>query len=175
MTFEIFDLIVKVLILIVITLIPFFELRASIPLGILSSGVTLAGVHFQAFNLPWITVFLICVITNIFLGPIIYIFLNKTFHYLEKFTLFRKYYERKVEKVQKKIHRSVKKYGVFGIALFIAVPLPGSGSYSGALISYILGLKYKDFIVANTVGVIIAGAIVTLITLTGVSLFNLLF
>lgn len=164
----------KILILILITLLPLFELRASIPLGILSGEVHLLGMNIQGFGFPWFSVFLICVIANIILGPLIYIFLNKFVHHLLKIRLFEKYYEKKVEKTQRKINKYVEKYGIFGVALFIAVPLPGSGSYTGALGSYLLGLNYKDFVIANTIGVILAGISVTIITLTGIGIFNLL-
>lgn len=167
-------MILQILALVLITFLPFFELRASIPLGILSGQVTLLGMTFQGFGLPWISVFLICVITNIILGPLVYIFLDKFVHYFFRFRFFKRYYEKKVEKTQRKIHTYVEKYGIFGVALFIAVPLPGSGSYTGALGSYLLGLRYRDFVIANTIGVIIAGIAVTIITLTGIEIFRLL-
>ena len=57
--------------------------------------------------------------------------------------------------------------------MFIGIPLPGSGVYSGALGSYLIGLKYKKFIIANIVGVVIAGIIVTLVVLSGNGIFSL--
>jgi len=67
----------------------------------------------------------------------------------------------------------VDKYGEWGIALFIGIPLPGSGSYSGALAAYVLGLSYKKFIIANLLGVLIAGIAVLIVSLTGSSLFSI--
>ena len=69
----------------------------------------------------------------------------------------------------------MQKYGPIGVALFIAVPLPGTGSYAAALGSYVLGLDKKKFAWANLIGVTIAGILVTLITLTGKGLFELIF
>lgn len=155
----------KILILILVTFIPFLELRASIPLGILTNQVKFFG--FQGFGLPWTLVFLVCVLTNIVLGPLVYLFLDKCVHYLLKFKLFRKPYNKIVGRTQRRIEPYVKKYGLLGIALFIGIPLPGSGSYTGALGAYLLGVGYKKFIIANIIGVLIAGISITLITLTG--------
>jgi len=166
-------MIYKILILILVTLIPTLELRASIPLGILGGKIKIFNLVLQGFGLNWMLVFLVCVIANIILGPLVYLFLDKFVHYFLRFKLFDNYYKKKVEKTQRKIKPYVEKYGLFGIALFIGIPLPGSGSYTGALGAYLLGLDYKKFIIANTLGVLIAGIIVTIVTLTGISLFNL--
>ena len=163
----------KILILILVTLIPTLELRASIPLGIIGGEVMIFNTTLQGFGFNWPLVFLVCVLTNIILGPLVFIILNKFIHYFLRFNLFAKYYHKKVEKTQKKIEPYVEKYGLFGIALFIGIPLPGSGSYTGALGAYLLGLDLKKFILANTIGVIIAGIIVTVATLTGIKIFNL--
>lgn len=163
----------KILILILVTLIPTLELRASIPLGILGGKIEFFNLTLQGFGLNWVLVFLVCVITNIILGPLVYIFLNKFVNHFLKFKLFNRYYHKKVEKTQKKIKPYVERYGLLGIALFIGVPIPGSGSYTGAFGAYLLGLDYKKFIIANTIGVIIAGIIVTIVTLISIGLFSL--
>jgi uncharacterized membrane protein len=150
-----------ILVLILLTLLPFLELRASIPYGIFST------------DLHWSTVFLICVLTNIILGPIIYLFLDKVIHIFLRINFIKKLYHKIIEKPRRKVHAAVERYGTLGIALFIGVPLPGSGSYSGALGSYLLNLGYKRFITANTLGVIIAGIAVLLISLTGSSALHI--
>jgi len=134
---------------------PFLELRASIPYGVLST------------DMNWILVFFICVLANIILAPIVYFLLDKTVHLFFFIKPFKKVYDYYIIKTQKKIHKYVEKYGELGVALFIAVPLPGSGVYSGALAAYIIGMSYKDFIKAAVIGVLIAGVIVTAISLTG--------
>jgi uncharacterized membrane protein len=62
-----------------------------------------------------------------------------------------------------------------GVAIFIGIPLPGTGVYAAALGSNLIGLSYKKFIIADIIGVLIAGIIVTIITLSGRGLFTLLF
>ncbi|MBW2999189.1 small multi-drug export protein [Candidatus Woesearchaeota archaeon] len=149
----------EILLLVLLTLLPLLELRASIPYGIFST------------DLHWMTVFLVCVVTNIILGPIIYFFLDKIVHVFLKIRVLDKLYRKYVTRTQRRIHKYVEKYGELGVALFIGIPLPGSGSYSGALGSYIIGLGYRKFIIANIIGVLIAGVIVTIISLTSNNMF----
>jgi uncharacterized membrane protein len=151
----------NILLVIAITFLPFLELRASIPYGIL-----ILGMH-------WLPVFIIAVITNIILGPIVYFFIDKILHIFLRIRFIDKIYQKYVEKTQKKIHAYVEKYGEAAVAIFIGIPLPGSGSYSGALAAYLIGLGYKKFIIANIIGVLIAGIIVTAIVLTGSTAFSL--
>ncbi len=151
-----------ILILILITLIPTLELRASIPYGILR-----ADVH-------WGTVVLVCVVTNIVLGPLVYLFLDKAMALLLRFEWLKGIYQGTVTRTQRRIQKSVDRYGEVGVALFIGIPLPGTGSYSGALGAYLLGLGYRRFIIANIIGVLMAGAIVTAAVLSGVEAFRML-
>jgi uncharacterized membrane protein len=72
-----------------------------------------------------------------------------------------------VEKTRKKIHAGVEKYGEYFLIIFIGIPLPGSGVYSGALGAYLLGMSFRKFIIANIFGVLIAAAAVTIAVLSG--------
>jgi len=109
---------------------------------------------------------------NILLGPIVYILLNNFVHIVIKINFFNKIYEKFVIRTQHKIENKVEKYGELGLALFIGVPLPGSGVYTGALAAFILGLNFKKFLIATVIGVFIAGILVTIATLTGVGIFE---
>lgn len=165
----------KIIILILVTLLPFIELRLSIPLGILKGKVDLPyGITLQGFGMHWALVFVICVATNAILGPVIYLILDKIIHIFLKVKIIDKFYQRMIERTQRKIHPYVEKWGWMGLALFIGLPIPGSGSYSGALGGYLLGIGYKKFIITNLIGVIIAGILVTIITLTGQGIFSLI-
>jgi len=151
-----------VIVLILITLIPTLELRASIPYGILRA------------DMGWSAVFIVCTVTNIVLGPLVYLFLDKAVGLLLRFERIDRLYRRTVARTQRRIQRSVDRYGEMGVALFIGVPLPGTGSYSGALGAYLLGLGYRKFIVANVIGVLMAGTIVTTVVLSGLEAFHVL-
>jgi uncharacterized membrane protein len=142
------------LIIILLTFLPFLELRASIPYAILIA------------RLPWHTAFMIACIANIILALLLYFFLDKMIHWFFFIKPFHRFYIKKVESVQEKAKPAIEKYGILGLALFIGIPLPGSGVYTGALASYLLGMGYKKFLTAASIGVIIAGVAVTIITVT---------
>ena len=145
--------------LILITMLPFLELRASIPYGI------------NILKIAWPTVFIVCVIANMVLGVLVYFMLDKFINFFLRFKIIEIPYKKIVLRTQKKIQKYVDRYGEIGVALFIGVPLPGSGVYTGALGAYILGMKFRKFVIANIIGVLIAGIIVTIIS-TGVLRFT---
>lgn len=138
-----------------ITFIPALELRASIPYGIFAT------------SLSWIEVFWICVVANIVVGVLIYQLLETIIRLLTAIKPMRKLWELYVDRTQRRIKRGVDKYGEWAVMVFIAIPLPGSGVYTGALASFFIGLNFKKFLVANILGVLIAGVLVTLACLTG--------
>jgi uncharacterized membrane protein len=146
--------------LIGITLLPFLELRASIPYGILNT------------DYHWFLVFAICAIANILLAPLVWFFVHYVMHLFLKIKTIENLYHKTLERTQNKIHKSVDKYGEFGLAIFIGIPLPGSGVYSGALAATILGFHFKDYFKASIIGVIIASVIVTLVVLSGSEAFG---
>jgi len=88
-----------ILILILITLIPTLELRASIPYGILRA------------DMNWWAVVLVCLVTNIVLGPLVYLFLDKAMGLLLRFEWVDRIYGRTVARTQRRIRESVDRYG----------------------------------------------------------------
>ncbi|MEE8311876.1 MAG: small multi-drug export protein [Candidatus Binatia bacterium] len=152
-----------VLILGAMTFIPALELRASIPYGL--------GVY-QATLGPAAIVF-VCILANFLLAPVVWIFLDKGIHLLLRIEWINSLYERVVPHARERVHAYVERYGTMGLALFIGVPLPGSGVYSGGLGAYLLGFTFGQYMVASAVGVIIAGAAVTAVSLTGLEAFEL--
>jgi len=140
-----------ILILVALTLVPALELRASIPLGFFSMHDELA----------WPVVFLVCAIANILLGWIVFALLGPAFGILRRWPWFERHIWPRLEKTRHRLHPYVEKYGELGVAVFIGVPLPGSGVYSGALGSYLLGLDRRKFALANVLGVLIAAVAVT--------------
>ena len=71
----------------------------------------------------------------------------------------------KAQKKAAKLEKKMDKWGYVALMLLVAVPLPGTGAYTGALVSWILGLNRKNSLIAIAAGVIIAGLLVLLITL----------
>lgn len=162
--------------LIAITLIPALELRASIPIGIFGIPETIFGIDLIKLGAPinafgpdgamsWPVVVLVCVITNIVLGWTVFEILGPAFTFIRKWPWFDRTIWPILERTRHKIHPWVEKYGEMGVALFIGIPLPGSGVYTGAFGAYLLGLDRKKFSFANIIGVLIAGAAVTALCL----------
>ncbi len=142
----------NIVILFGITLIPALELRASIPYGIFN-------------GMSWPVVFLVCVLANILLGFAVFCIMAPCFNILRKWGWFERVIWPRLEKTRHRLHPYVEKYGEMGVAVFIGIPLPGSGVYTGAFGAYLLDLDRRKFAIANVVGVLIAGVAVTAVCL----------
>jgi len=130
----------EILMIIGLSMTPIGELRAGIPYGLINT------------NIHWTQVFLIAILANILIGFIVYFFMDKFVQQFLKYQWFNKLYAKCVESPR---------------ILFIGIPLPGTGAYSGAIGAHLLGLNYKKFIIANCLGVVLAGIIVTTLVMTG--------
>ncbi len=138
-----------------ITLIPALELRASIPVGIFT----------MQDRLSWPIVTGICILVNILLGWFIYLVLGPIFVFIRKWHWFDEKIWPFFERTRHKIHPFIEKYGELGVAVFIGIPLPGSGVYTGAFGAYLLGVDKKKFFIATILGVSIAAIAVTTLCL----------
>jgi uncharacterized membrane protein len=130
-------------------------------------GLELAGIGAPvgAFgpsgSVSWIAVVIICILANIVLGWLVFLVLGPAFTFIRKWGWFERTCWPLLERTRHKIHPYVEKYGELGVAVFIGIPLPGSGVYTGAFGAYLLGLETRKFVVANVIGVLIAAAAVT--------------
>ena len=127
-----------------ITLVPWIELRVSIPYGIIGT------------DLDPIIVFVTAIVVNIILFFPIYFGLKFAHKYLVRW----KFYERTTIRIREKGEPYIKKYGFIGLGIFIGIPLPGSGVYSGTLLAWLVGMGWKKAFAAAIIGVLIAGSIV---------------
>ncbi len=143
--------------LIVTTFIPGLELRASVPVGFFVGDILntlgIAGV---------VTV---CFLANVVVGMIVFEMMGFVERVLRKIDFFEKRIWPHLEKRREKLRPMIEKYGVWGVAVFIGVPLPGTGAYTGAVGAYLLKLDRRKFWLANFVGVAIAALAVTAICL----------
>jgi uncharacterized membrane protein len=142
-----------------LTLLPISELRGAIPYAI-ANGLA-----------PMFTWFY-CVVLNATVGPLVYIFLSTFHRFLIRFNWYEKLFTRFVEKTRHKVENKVSKYGYLGITLFVAIPLPITGAYTGTLGSWILGLEPKKTFLSVLIGVMISGTIVLVITYFGIEAFS---
>jgi uncharacterized membrane protein len=151
----------NILQLALLTFVPLLELRASIPYGIL------------VLKENWMIVYIVCILSNIILGLLVYFVIDYVIRFATRFPALDRLYRYYLVRTQKSIEKYVDRYGELGVAVFIGIPLPMSGVYSGSLAAYIIGLKYKKFILADIIGVLIAGTIVTIVVLSGSSALGL--
>lgn len=145
--------------LFLISMIPLIELRGSIPVG-------------AALGMPWYLVYLISVVGNLLPIPFLILFVRPVFAWLKKTRLFSGlagWLERKLLSKAGK----VTKYEMIGLLLFVAIPLPGTGAWSGAGIAALLDMRLKNALLSIIAGVLIAGVIMTLASYGVVGLIRL--
>lgn len=105
---------------------------------------------------------LICFIGTILPTPFILLFINKIFDWMRN-TRFVKLVDRMEAKGRSKFAQ-IEKYKTFGLLIFVAIPLPGTGAWTGALIAAVLNMRLKRAVPVIFLGVVIAGCIITLLT-----------
>ena len=142
-------------IVLLISMLPFIELRGSIPTGIL------------IFHMDPFTVFIISVIGNLIPVPFILILFEKIEIWLRKYDFWAKLMDRIFEKTRKRASKKVEEYEALALISFVAIPLPGTGAWTGALIAYLFGLDLKKSFFYIVIGVLIAGIAVTLLSTGG--------
>lgn len=147
---------------IILSILPFIELRGGIPLSI-ASGLN----PFDAFFL--------CTITNILIIIPIFLFLDFLHSRLLIFRWYSYLSDKIIERARKKamkVQSDMKTFGFIALAIFVAIPLPMTGAWTGTLIAWLLGLKRIKSVIAIASGVIIAGILVTLISVGLINGFN---
>jgi len=140
---------------IILSLLPISELRGGIPVAVYG-GVNI----FVAY--------IVCVIANILIIPIVFLFLEFIHHRLEWFTWYKRVFDRFLERTRKKVHKRVEKYGYFGLFLFTAIPLPITGAYTATVGAWFLGMKRCKSVAAIACGVLVSGLIVSTIVVLGI-------
>lgn len=148
------DILLDIFWLGLLTAIPALELRFSIPIGILAMT-----------HLPWPFVVVVCTVANIILGIGVFEILAPILRIMRKFKFFENHIWPHVVKRQERLRPVIEKRGPWGLAIFIGIPLPGTGAVTGALGAFCFGFKRSAFYIANLVGVIFAAICVTTICL----------
>lgn len=137
------------LIVFIISLFPIVELRGGI----------IAAMFLQ---IDWPTAFVICLIGNFLPIPFILLFIRKLFNWMKN-TRFVKLVHRLEAKAAAK-SKQVEKYKKLGLFLFVAIPLPGTGGWTGALVAALMNMKLKDSLPSILSGILVAGFIMTLLS-----------
>jgi uncharacterized membrane protein len=137
-----------------IAVVPISELRGAIPVAV---GV---------YHFSWYYAYLFGVIGNLLPVPFILLLLNKLVTFLGR-VRFLEGVMRWYFTWTKRRAKSIERYGWLGLTLFVAVPLPVTGAWTGSILAVLLGMKFKYAFSAIVLGVIIAGVIVTCATVLG--------
>ena len=139
-------------------MVPVIELRGAIPYGVI------AGLSVPA-------AFILSVIGNLVQIPFAVVFTRKIFEWLRT---VNKFFDNIVKKLEAKADKNkdvVMRYEFWGLVLLVAIPLPGTGAWTGALVAAMMDMRLKRAMPAITLGVLIAGVIVTTITYGAGALF----
>ena len=148
----------NVFITFLISMLPVVELRGGLPYGI-------------ALGLDYPVALAAAVIGNMVPVPFIIVYIRHVFAWLRKRS---KWWDEKITRLEKKAHlkgRVVRKYSTIGLCILVAIPLPGTGAWTGALVAAVLDMRLKKAIPAIFLGVCIAAAIMTMVTFGLIHIF----
>ena len=149
----------KCLFTMLVSMIPIIELRGGLPFGV-------------ALGLPYYLAFPAAVIGNLIPVPFIIVYIRRIFE------LMRRYLPKLngiVDKLERKAHlkgKKMQKYQYLGLWLFVAIPMPGTGAWTGSLAAAFLGMRLKKAMPAVFLGVLTAGCIMLGLTHVGINLFS---
>ena len=126
---------------------PFGEARAGIPYGELN-------------GLPIMLVFIVGLVANLLVFPIFYKVIELANKYLWKKPLYKKTALYLALRARTKTQEVIKKYGVWGLMIFVMIPLPVTGAYIGTIAAFIFGISYQKSLIAISSGITISSIMV---------------
>lgn len=143
-----------------VSMVPIIELRGGIPFGVATLG------------LPYPAAFIAAVIGNILPAPFIVVYIRRIFKWMRRHLPAL---DALVDKLESKAHlkgKKVSKYKYLGLMIFVAIPLPGTGAWTGSLAAAFLDMPLRKALPSIVAGVLLAGCIMTALTSFGVNLFS---
>ena len=149
----------KILTTLFVSMIPVIELRGAIPIGV-------------GLGLPYLVSVSVSLIGNILPVPFIILFIKAIFAWIRKVMPKLDGFVTKLEQRAEKNRATVEKYAFWGLFLFVAIPLPGTGAWTGALIAAMMDMPLKKAFPSVALGVITAAMIVTTVTFFGFTIFS---
>ena len=141
-----------------ISMVPVIELRGGLPYGI-------------TLGLPYLTALIAAILGNMIPVPFIIVYIRKIFAWLRSHSV---QLNRLITALEIKAHlkgRIVRKYSSIGLCILVAIPLPGTGAWTGALVAAILDMRLKKAVPSIFCGVCIAAAIMTAVTFGLIHIF----
>lgn len=147
---DLFGSISKDVIIFIISLMPILELRG----GLLAASL---------LDVEFIRAAIICILGNVLPIPFVLLFLKYVLDILSKWKVTKKIVNWLEKKVQDK-REQIDKYGYLGLMLFVGIPLPGTGAWTGALLAVMLGLDRKKSFICILLGVLMAAIIMSILS-----------
>ena len=165
----------KYLIIFFISMIPMIELRGAVPVALSPKDMTFFGC-LQGMGLPVLPSYLVCILGNMIPVPIIFFFARRVLEWGADKPYIGKLFNFFLEKGHKggqKLHEKAGRGLFVALLLFVGIPLPGTGAWTGTLAASLLDMDFKSSVTAVLLGVILAGIIMGVVSLTGVHVFGL--
>ncbi|KKG09728.1 small multi-drug export protein [Methanosarcina sp. 2.H.A.1B.4] len=147
----------------VIGALPISELRGAIPVAM---GI---------YGMGPLEAYVLSVLGNLIPVVPLLLFLEPVSGYLRRYHIFDVFFTWLFSRTRRNHTENFEKYGLLALTLFVAVPLPVTGAWTGCAAAFVFGIKFKHSLPAIAAGVMIAGAIVTVLTMTGMGLADLIF
>ena len=144
----------KTLIVFVVSMLPIVELRGALPVAI------------NVFHIQWYFALPIALIGNILPVPFILLFLGFVRRVSARMGVVGNALEWVLGLAQRR-GRLVEKYGRVGLMLFVSIPLPVTGAWTGSIVAFLIGLRFRDALLSISLGVLLSGVIVTVLCLLG--------
>ncbi len=141
----------KILMTFLMSMVPVVELRGAIPYGV-ASGL----------SLPLSVI--LAILGNLLPVPFIILFIRKLFAWLRKISPWLDGLVSRLERRAEKKADIIVRYEFWGLALLVAIPLPGTGAWTGALVAAMMDLRLRNALPAIAIGVVIAAVLVSLVT-----------
>lgn len=141
-----------------ISMVPVVELRLGLPYGI-------------TLGLPYFTALTAAILGNMLPVPFIIIYIKRIFAWLRRHWAALDGFITRLERRAEGKGEAVEKYGTWGLLILVAIPLPGTGAWTGALVAALLNLKVRKAFPVIFVGVCIAAAIMTAVTYGVIKIF----
>jgi len=141
---------------------PISELRGAIRIAI---GV---------YGMDPVETYILAVIGNMLPVIPLLLFLDPVSTYLRRFKIGDMFFSWLFTRTHHKHSERFEKYGTFALTIFVAIPLPVTGAWTGCAAAFVFGIKFRHALLAISAGVMIAGVIVTAFTLGGISMIDLL-
>jgi len=133
-----------------ISMVPIIELRGGLPYGL-------------AMGLDFRLTLLAAILGNLFPVPFLILFIRSVFNFLRKRSKRLNGFIKKLEAKAEKKGDIIRKYGAIGMCLLVAIPLPGTGAWTGSLVAVVLRMRMKKAVPLIALGVVIAATLISLI------------